>query len=96
MSLRLGRMRNKVNCPRNSGVALWALVNEEVEERLKSGNAKLRPQDWRCGDRLWVVEIVAPFGGHDEMLKDLKSQVFKDRTIKFRAVVDGQPGVREV
>ena len=78
------------------GVVLWALASEEVEERLKAGNAKLRPQDWRSGDRLWVVDIIAPFGGHEEMLKDLKSQVFKDKTLKFRAVVDGKPAVREV
>ena len=78
------------------GVVLWANVDEDVEQRLKDGNAKLRPQDWRSGDRLWVVEIIAPFGGHDEMLKDLKSQVFKDKTLKFRAIVDGKPAVREV
>jgi len=35
-------------------------------------------------------------GDHDEMLKDLKSQVFQHRTVKFRAIVDGQPGVREI
>ena len=77
-------------------VVLWALVDEEVEKRLEAGNAKLRPQDWRSGDRLWVVDIIAPFGGHDEMLKDLKSQVFKEKTLKFRAIVDGKPAVREV
>lgn len=78
------------------GVVLWASVNEEVETRLAAGNAKMRPQDWRSGDKLWVVDVIAPFGGHDAMLQDLKSQVFKDKSFKFRAVVDGQPGVREM
>ncbi len=78
------------------GVVLWAAVNEEVEARLAAGNAKMRPQDWRSGDRLWVVDVIAPFGGHDAMLQDLKTQVFKDKSFKFRAVVDGQPGVREM
>jgi cytolysin-activating lysine-acyltransferase len=45
------------------GVALWGFVNDEVEERLKAGTTKLRPQDWKSGDKLWVVEVIAPFGG---------------------------------
>jgi cytolysin-activating lysine-acyltransferase len=34
------------------GVVLWASVNEEVEERLIGGATRMRPQDWKCGDRL--------------------------------------------
>ena len=52
--------------------------------------------NWRSGGRLWVVDVIAPFGGHEAMLNDLKTQVFQGRTIKCRAVVDGQPGVREI
>jgi len=36
------------------------------------------------------------YGGQDAMMKDLKSQVFPDRTIKYLGMVDGKPGVREV
>jgi cytolysin-activating lysine-acyltransferase len=72
------------------GVVLWAFVDEEVEARLLSGNARLRPQDWKSGDRLWIVEAVAPFGGTDEMLKDLKAKVFPDREVRFRAVEEGK------
>jgi hemolysin-activating ACP:hemolysin acyltransferase len=39
--------------------------------------------------------VVAPFGGTDEMLKDLKAKVFKDREIRFRAVETGK-GVARV
>lgn len=76
------------------GVVLWAFVNDEVEARLLSGNARMRPQDWKCGDKLWIVEVVAPFGGTDEMLKDLKGKVFKDREVRFRAVEGGRGVVR--
>jgi cytolysin-activating lysine-acyltransferase len=65
------------------GVAFWGFVSEEVEERLKTGTSRLRPQDWKSGDRLWVVEVIAPFGGAEEMVKDLKAKVFKDREVKF-------------
>jgi cytolysin-activating lysine-acyltransferase len=74
------------------GVILWAYVNDEVAERLTAGTARMRPQDWKCGDTLWVVDVIAPFGGTDEMLKDLKAKVFNDREIRFRAV-EGSKGV---
>lgn len=37
------------------GMAFWATVNEEVEQRLAAGTTKMRPQDWKSGERLWVV-----------------------------------------
>ena len=71
------------------GVALWGFVNDEVEERLMGGNAKLKPQDWKSGNKLWVVEIIAPFGGHEAMLQDLKTQVFSEQEITFLRQPDG-------
>jgi cytolysin-activating lysine-acyltransferase len=72
------------------GVILWAYVNDEVADRLTAGTTRMRPQDWKCGDTLWVVDVIAPFGGTDEMLKDLKAKVFKDREVRFRAVEAGK------
>jgi cytolysin-activating lysine-acyltransferase len=64
------------------GVVFWATVDAEVEARLAAGTTKLRPQDWKCGDRAWVVEAIAPFGGAEEMAKDLKAKVFATRELK--------------
>ncbi len=72
------------------GVALWAKAAPHVAQRLAAGNGRLSPQDWKSGDELWLVDIVAPFGGKDEMLKDLKLNVFPQETIKFAAVKDGK------
>src|SRR5712691_6083537 len=68
------------------GVAFWATVNDEVEQRLAAGTTRLRPQDWKSGERLWVVEVIAPFGGAEVMVKDLKAKVFPTREMKFLAV----------
>ena len=100
------------------GVVLWGTVNEEVEQRLAGGVGKLRPQDWKSGDKLWVMpeacfqhdEVIAPGacpgprkqsfekrsgGGAEEMVKDLKANVFPDRAINFVAVTkDGKKEVR--
>ena len=79
------------------GVVLWAFVNDEVAERLAGGTTKLRPQDWKSGDQLWVVEVIAPFGGAEEMVKDLKEKVFPTRPISFVAVTkEGKKEVRVV
>jgi cytolysin-activating lysine-acyltransferase len=77
------------------GVILWAYVNDEVAERLTAGTTRMRPQDWKSGDTLWVVDVIAPFGGTDEMLKDLKAKVFPAREVRFRAV-EGGKGVARV
>jgi cytolysin-activating lysine-acyltransferase len=68
------------------GVVLWGNVSEEVEQRLAKGVAKLRPQDWKSGDRLWVVEVISPFGGANEMVKELQEKVFLGKELKMLRV----------
>ncbi|MEQ8825200.1 MAG: toxin-activating lysine-acyltransferase [Filomicrobium sp.] len=72
------------------GVVLWATVNAEVEQMLLGGTTKLRPQDWQSGNQAWIVEVIAPFGGVEEMVKDLKTKVFPERELRYLQVVDGQ------
>jgi len=65
------------------GVVLWAFADDEVAKRLAEGTIKLRPQDWKSGDQLWVVEVIAPFGGAEEMVTDLKGRVFPETTLRY-------------
>jgi cytolysin-activating lysine-acyltransferase len=76
------------------GVVLWANVSDEVAERLAAGTTKLRPQDWKSGDKLWVVEVIAPFGGAEEMVKDLKEKVFPTKPVHFVATNKDGKAVR--
>ena len=85
------------------GVVFWGSVSDEVSTRLAEGTSKLRPQDWKSGDSLWVVETIAPQpapakagGGAEEMVKDLKAAVFPDREIRMMVVKDGVRDVRAV
>lgn len=68
---------------RPAAVALWAQVSEETEQRLIAGGSRLRPDEWRGGDRLWLIELVAPFGGEAEIMADLKNSIFAGKTFKF-------------
>ncbi|HSV30268.1 MAG TPA: toxin-activating lysine-acyltransferase [Candidatus Omnitrophota bacterium] len=69
----------------------WAHLSEDAEARLLSGQPRLRPADWKSGDRLWVIDVVAPFGGNDEILRTLKKQHFADVSIRsLRPRADGK------
>lgn len=87
------------------GFALWAHFSEEAEARflaqVEAGQgARLRPQDWKSGDRLWLIEIVSPFATPDNklneaMLADLIDNVFKSTPFKLH-LIDPSTGKREV
>lgn len=64
------------------GVALWAFVSETVEQRLAAGG-RIGTEDWRSGDRLWLVEIIAPFGNQETMLEDVRTTALADRRFRF-------------
>ena len=50
------------------GLVTWALLSEEVVERLKSESIqRLKPEDWRSGKHFTIVDVVAPNGGGEEM-----------------------------
>lgn len=49
------------------GVAFWAMMSKEVERRFMTaveagtGPVALKPADWNSGNRLWMVDLIAPF-----------------------------------
>ncbi|MEO1152168.1 MAG: toxin-activating lysine-acyltransferase [Pseudomonadota bacterium] len=62
--------------------------------------ARLRPDEWKSGDRLWLVELCAPFATENNrlngaMVADLMQNVFPGRTFKMH-VTDPLTGNREV
>lgn len=80
--------------PTPAAVALWAMVTAETEARLESGGYKLRVDEWRAGDRPWLIELIAPFGAQDEILRDLAASVFRGASFKFH--MTGPDGRRRV
>ena len=76
------------------GLVLWASVSEETDRRLASGHTRIAPHEWRGGDNLWLMEIVAPFGGTDEILKEAAGSVFAGKPFKYHK--PGPAGVEVV
>ena len=87
------------------GFALWAHLSEEAEARMTAavasgGGARLRPDDWKFGEKLWLIELVAPFATPENklteaMIADLIQNVFGDQKFKFHSL-DPATGKREV
>src|SRR5262249_31485039 len=49
------------------GVAIWAKLSAEAEQRLEKGE-RLKPEDWKSGERVWLVELVSPFATTENKL----------------------------
>lgn len=82
------------------GVAFWAYLSEEAEKKLESGVGRLRPDEWKSGDRLWLVDLAAPFATPENkqtevMMADLIKNVFGTQKFKFHRT-DPETRKREV
>jgi hypothetical protein len=49
------------------GVAVWALADDLVAQRIDAGDRRLTAVEWKSGSNLRIIELVAPFGGEAEM-----------------------------
>jgi cytolysin-activating lysine-acyltransferase len=57
------------------GVVLWALVNAPVQQRLRAGEKRLSAAEWKCGSQREIVDVIAPFGGEEEMRREIEQMV---------------------
>jgi cytolysin-activating lysine-acyltransferase len=90
-SLLLEQYRVFYGPDRPVGAALYARVGADTDARLREGGIKLRHDEWKSGDIPWLIELIAPFGGHKEMMADLAAHVFPDTGFHFHRVdTDGK------
>lgn len=79
---------------RPAGLVLWGMVSDETEERLRNHQVKLAPHEWKGGSNAWLIEMVAPFGGQEEMLADMAATIFDGKPFKYQKT--GPNGVEVV
>ena len=68
-------------------MVLWAAVSAEVDARLAAatdGPLRLKAEEWRSGDNLWVIEAVGEPQLVQALLKRLLATAAKGRPIKMR------------
>jgi len=90
------------------GYAVWAFLSEAAEKRfndvaMTGQMSRLLEHEWNSGDRIWLVDLIAPKANaenrlQDAMLADLLQNVFPQKSIKFHATdpVTGQREVKEI
>jgi len=80
------------------GVVLWASVSDEVDQRLSQssqGPTRLRPDEWRSGTHIWVVDGIGDRRVIAAQLKKLRDNEWKGQTVKIKVRgQDGAPTVR--
>jgi hemolysin-activating ACP:hemolysin acyltransferase len=74
--------------PRPIGVVLWAMLDEETASHMLDPRFRLRPDQWTCGDQVWVTDLVHT-GGSDPalsnaMLQDVRTVIGPDVPIHIR------------
>ncbi len=88
------------------GLALWARTTQDGEAKLSRGMIepanRLALEEWTGGDRLWLVDLVAPFGTDENhhrevMMADLIAGPLAGQAFSFhRTDVDGRRTVQRV
>ena len=77
--------------------AAWAYLSEAVEKRLQEAEPRLAPAEWKSGDRLWLIDVFAPFGHADAALAELRQSAFAGKRFKMhRRNADGRREVVEM
>ncbi len=72
--------------------ASWAFLSAEAAARY-AANGRLAPADWKSGEEAWLVDLVAPFGGGERILEDVRKSALAGRVLKQLVPADGG-GVR--
>ena len=79
------------------GMYTWAWMDAEAERKLIEG-VPLDPQDWRSGEALWIIDMIAPYRGMaSSMVKFIMTPGnFTDYNFYFRRVKGGNTTARIV
>lgn len=74
----------------------WARVNAQIDARLRSGHPRLAPHEWQCGEHIWIIDAVAPFGQLDETMKELRTTLFPGQKVSALRPDPAKPGAIDV
>jgi cytolysin-activating lysine-acyltransferase len=66
----------------------WAKLSDKVAQRYSGAPHQLAAGDWQSGDQVWIVDLLTPFGGSAEVLRDLRNTVLKGQAIHHLTLGD--------
>lgn len=59
----------------------WARLSDEAAVRFRGAPHRLAQADWQSGTQVWLVDVLTPFGGAAELIKDLRENVFSGESV---------------
>ena len=59
----------------------WAKLSDGAAKRYLEAPHHLMAADWKSGDQVWIIDLMAPFGGAPEVMKELRETVFAGQTV---------------
>lgn len=71
--------------------ASWARFNDATAQRYRSPPHQLTMTDWASGDQIWLIDVFTPFGGAQDVLKDLREKIFAGQAVHQLVPVPGAP-----
>jgi cytolysin-activating lysine-acyltransferase len=74
--------------------ALWASLSEDGEKALLSGRGRLRPSDWRTGDKLWLVDMVTAGEPNPKLFQQLLADLEDGEASRNHIWAEGIEGCR--
>lgn len=60
----------------------WAKLSDDVARRYMEAPHHLTAADWKSGEQIWIVDLCTPFGGAQEVVKDLQSTLLAGQAIR--------------
>ena len=70
---KLWRTETKEGGNRPVAYASWAYVGERQLKRIQAGNKRLSPAEWKSGETKILIDVIAPFGGREAVMKELSA-----------------------
>ena len=75
----------------------WARVSDGVDQRLRSTSPVIAPHEWHNGEHLWLIDVVAPFGGAEELARQAIQEIAPGQSASaWLADTDGQARLKEL
>ncbi|SEW09691.1 cytolysin-activating lysine-acyltransferase [Aliiroseovarius sediminilitoris] len=76
------------------GLVTWAKLDAAAEKKHLSGSGLDEFDEWRSGDQLWIMDIMAPWGHGAEIIENIKSTIQED-SVKTLRIHKGQKKILE-
>jgi len=85
-----GQLRLFLYGVRPFGLVLWAYPSAAAAQKLVTGEARLSAAEWNTGSDAWLIDVIAPFGGGNDMVAKVRRDILAQKSlIVVRRSADG-------